>query len=72
VPRLQCNLAGTPLPTKVASTVTTTWIYRFDHLDDAERHAGGTWDDVRGLLGGKGANLADMSVWASPSRRASP
>ncbi len=46
--------------------MTATWIYRFDQLDDAQRHAGGTWDDVRGLLGGKGANLADMARLGIP------
>ncbi len=36
------------------------WIYLFHEVDEAERYAGG-WDGVRGLLGGKGANLAEMS-----------
>jgi pyruvate,orthophosphate dikinase len=35
------------------------WVYLFSELDEAEAYAGG-WDGVRGLLGGKGANLADM------------
>ncbi|MGE4190811.1 MAG: PEP/pyruvate-binding domain-containing protein, partial [Thermoanaerobaculia bacterium] len=38
----------------------TRWIYAFDELPAAEAAAGG-WDAVRGLLGGKGANLADMT-----------
>ncbi len=46
--------------------MTKTWIYRFDQLADAEKHAGGTWDDVRRLLGGKGANLADMTRLGIP------
>ena len=37
------------------------WIYLFDEVDEAEKYAGGSWDDVRGLLGGKGANLAEMA-----------
>ncbi len=37
------------------------WVYLFDELDDAEQHVGGKWDDVRSLLGGKGANLAEMT-----------
>jgi pyruvate,orthophosphate dikinase len=37
------------------------WVYLFDELDDAEKHVGGKWDDVRSLLGGKGANLAEMT-----------
>ena len=43
-----------------------TWIYRFDQLADAEKHVGGSWDDVRALLGGKGANLADMTRLGIP------
>ncbi len=37
------------------------WIYGFDELAAAEAAAGGSWDGARGLLGGKGANLADMT-----------
>jgi pyruvate,orthophosphate dikinase len=37
------------------------WVYAFDELAAAESAAGGSWDRVRGLLGGKGANLADMT-----------
>ena len=36
------------------------WVYRFDEVEEAEK-AAGDWDGVRGLLGGKGANLADMT-----------
>jgi pyruvate,orthophosphate dikinase len=36
------------------------WVYRFTELDQIEEYVGGSWDDVRGLLGGKGANLAEM------------
>ncbi len=36
------------------------WVYGFDELPLAEK-AAGSWDGVRGLLGGKGANLADMT-----------
>jgi len=36
------------------------WVYLFDEVDQAEAYAG-NWDGVRGLLGGKGANLADMT-----------
>ncbi len=36
------------------------WVYRFDELDQAEAHVGASRDAVRGLLGGKGANLAEM------------
>ena len=37
------------------------WVYLFEEVEDAEKYAGGDWDKVRGLLGGKGANLADMT-----------
>ena len=36
------------------------WVYLFDEVDQAEAYAG-DWDGVRGLLGGKGANLGDMT-----------
>jgi pyruvate,orthophosphate dikinase len=36
------------------------WVYLFNEVDQAEAYAG-SWDGVRGLLGGKGANLGDMS-----------
>jgi len=36
------------------------WVYLFNELAEAEDCVGGKWDDVRGLLGGKGANLAEM------------
>ena len=37
------------------------WVYGFDELAAAEAAVGGSWDAARGLLGGKGANLADMT-----------
>jgi pyruvate,orthophosphate dikinase len=37
------------------------WVYLFDEVDLAEKYTGGDWDKVRGLLGGKGANLAEMT-----------
>jgi pyruvate,orthophosphate dikinase len=36
------------------------WVYLFKEVDEAEAKAG-SWDGVRGLLGGKGANLAEMT-----------
>ena len=36
------------------------WLFRFDQIDRAQESVGGDWDRVRGLLGGKGANLGDM------------
>lgn len=37
------------------------WVYLFSEIDQAEKYVGGDWDKVRGLLGGKGANLAEMA-----------
>ena len=37
------------------------WVYLFDEVDEVEKEIGGKWDDVRATLGGKGANLADMT-----------
>ena len=39
----------------------TKWVYAFNEVEAAEKAAGGDWDSVRGLLGGKGANLGDMT-----------
>jgi pyruvate,orthophosphate dikinase len=36
------------------------WVYLFNEIKLAEQYVGGDWDKVRGLLGGKGANLAEM------------
>ena len=36
------------------------WVYLFDEVAKAEKHAG-SWEDVRALLGGKGAGLFDMT-----------
>ena len=41
--------------------MTKKWVYLFDEVDQAQAAAGGAWDDVRALLGGKGAGLADMN-----------
>jgi pyruvate,orthophosphate dikinase len=37
------------------------WVFLFQEVKDAEQYVGGEWDKVRGLLGGKGANLAEMT-----------
>jgi pyruvate,orthophosphate dikinase len=36
------------------------WVYEFDEVNKAEKEAG-SWEGVRALLGGKGANLAEMT-----------
>ncbi len=41
--------------------MTKKWVYNFTEVDQAEAYVGGSWDGVRGLLGGKGANLAEMT-----------
>jgi pyruvate,orthophosphate dikinase len=46
--------------------MTTKWVYTLDELDEAERAAGGDWEAVRELLGGKGANLAQMTRLGVP------
>ena len=37
------------------------WVYLYSEVKEAEAYVGNNWDGVRGLLGGKGANLADMA-----------
>jgi pyruvate,orthophosphate dikinase len=36
------------------------WVYLFSEVEEAEEYTG-DWEGVRGLLGGKGANLAEMT-----------
>jgi pyruvate,orthophosphate dikinase len=43
-----------------ARLMATKWVYKFDEVGAAEKKAG-SWEGVRGLLGGKGANLAEMT-----------
>ena len=38
------------------------WVYRFDQVDEAQSTVDGDWEAVRGLLGGKGANLGVMTT----------
>ncbi len=42
------------------------WVYGFDQIDRAQASVGGDWDATRGLLGGKGANLGDMTRLGIP------
>jgi pyruvate,orthophosphate dikinase len=42
------------------------WVYLFGEVEAAEQYVGGQWSAVRGLLGGKGANLADMTRLGVP------
>ena len=41
------------------------WVFLFNEVEAAEKYAG-SWDGVRGLLGGKGANLAEMTRIGMP------
>ena len=50
----------------MAERTTHRWVYGFDELDDAEAAVGGPDGDIRGLLGGKGANLAEMTRLGLP------
>jgi pyruvate,orthophosphate dikinase len=47
-------------------TMSKKWVYLFDQVAAAEEYVGGDWDKVRGLLGGKGAGIADMTRAALP------
>ncbi|MFQ5612628.1 MAG: pyruvate, phosphate dikinase [Anaerolineae bacterium] len=42
------------------------WVYLFEEVEAAEQYMGGDWEGVRGLLGGKGANLAEMTRLGVP------
>jgi pyruvate,orthophosphate dikinase len=42
------------------------WVYAFDEVGEAQESVGGDWEDVRALLGGKGANLGDMTRLGVP------
>src|SRR5512146_1744029 len=37
------------------------WVYLYDEVREVEKATGGDWDDVKGLVGGKGAGLLDMT-----------
>jgi len=42
------------------------WVYLFDELDNESAYVAGDWDKVLALLGGKGANLAEMTRIGMP------
>lgn len=46
--------------------MTDKWVYTLDELDQAEASVDQDWERVRGLLGGKGANLAKMNRLGVP------
>jgi len=37
------------------------WVYLFNQVKEVETAVGGAWDDVKGLVGGKGAGLLNMT-----------
>jgi len=37
------------------------WVYVFNEIRAVEKATGGSWDDVKALVGGKGAGLLDMT-----------
>ena len=37
------------------------WVYLYDEVKNVEKIAGGDWDNVKALVGGKGAGLLDMT-----------
>jgi len=37
------------------------WVYLFNEVKEAEKVSGGSWDAVKGLVGGKGSGLLDMT-----------
>ncbi len=39
----------------------TKWVYLYNEVKEAEKFAGGSWDNVKALVGGKGAGLLDMT-----------
>ena len=46
---------------KVNGNPRPKYVFLFDEVEEVEKHVGGDWEAVRSLLGGKGANLADMT-----------
>jgi pyruvate,orthophosphate dikinase len=54
-------------PVKEKTGAPKTWVYLFDELDKVEATAKPKdWEDVRALLGGKGANLFEMTRLGLP------
>ena len=52
---------ATPSKNKKSTSKNHKWVYLYTEIDQAEQYKNGDWDAVRGLLGGKGANLAEMT-----------
>jgi len=41
--------------------MSTKWVYLYEDVDEVEKQVGGDWGKVKAILGGKGANLAEMA-----------
>lgn len=57
----QANPAGQTADATPGTDLAGKWVYGFDEVELAEKKMGGDWEGVRALLGGKGANLAEMT-----------
>src|SRR3990172_9397929 len=44
----------------------TKWVYLFNEVERVEKIAGGSWDGVKAIVGGKGAGLLDMTRAGGP------
>ena len=55
----------TPRARPAAAKASAKYVYAFDEIQLAER-AVGSWEGVRALLGGKGANLGEMTKLKLP------
>ena len=53
-------------PSQTAEVDTHKYVYLFKEVELAEQYVGGEWEGVRGLMGGKGANLAEMTRLGVP------
>ncbi|MEO1443801.1 MAG: PEP/pyruvate-binding domain-containing protein, partial [Chloroflexota bacterium] len=53
-------------PVQTTPVATKQWVYLFSKVADAETAVGGSWEAVRSLLGGKGANLGEMTRTGVP------
>jgi pyruvate,orthophosphate dikinase len=60
-------VADRPAETTAATQADKTWVYMFSELDKAEAYVKPkSWDDMKALLGGKGANLFEMTRLGVP------
>ena len=55
------SAGSTKAASKAASASGKRWVFLLSQVDQAQEYVGGDWEDVRGLLGGKGANLGEMT-----------